>query len=413
MKKHEVLLQAEEKDVCDVLVIGGGVAGVAAAVSAARCGKKTILLEQSGMLGGSSTAGGVHIFMSVGNVTGFYEEICRRLLPKKYQEANPKHFAPQFNAIQMRYLLTQMVKEAGVTTYYHTKYVAPIQENGKISGIIAATREGIKAFSGMVVIDCSADARVAIDCGVGYTTGRESDSLTQPVTLMFQMQDTGKPVPRHLPEDCPYYEQISDLPQGRLLHWEQLGTGTLLVNMTRLKGNGGKIDDINYFESEALKQVLSVTDYLQRNGYETYILSSVASYTGVRESNQIKGVYTLSDDDVLHAHKFDDVISQSNYEIDIHSPTGGKTCDERKIETYDIPYRTLVTNELENLLVAGRCLSATHLAMSSVRTMPTCFNLGQAAGLAAVIACDTSCDVKDISIDKLHQLQEEQGVVFE
>ncbi|WP_373233489.1 FAD-dependent oxidoreductase, partial [Cohnella sp.] len=208
------------------------------------------------------------------------------------------------------------------------------------------------------------------------------------------------------------YESIEDLPQGRHLYWGGMGNGTLLVNMTRVKGNGAKIKDINYAEKEALRQVFSVANYLQRTNHPNHILSHVPGQVGVRETNQIVGRYTLTEDDLTSGRRFEDVVAQTNYEIDIHNPTGGASTDERKLDGYDIPYRSLLPERVDGLIVAGRSISATHVAMSSMRVQATCYALGQAAGVAAALAIESDRPVADISIPELHQRLAEQGVVF-
>lgn len=396
----------------DVVVIGGGPAGTAAAISAARRGKQVILLEKSAQLGGMGTLGNVSIFMPIGNVTGIYRELIAEVLADYLPEQHDTSIAPQYSPFILRHYLNEKMKKEGVRVMYHTEFVGAVREGGRLKAVIASTRQGLVAFEGRQFIDCTGDARVAIDAGVPYTSGRDEDGLTQPMTLMFMMQNTGKPVTPILPEGCYYYERKEDLPQGRHLFWERNQQGTLLVNMTRVKGNGAKIEDVNYAEMESLRQVFSIVNYLQRNGFETYVLSHVANQIGVRETNQIRGLYTLTEQDVVGGRRFDDVVAQTNYEIDIHSPDGKKTTDERHVSGYDIPYRCMVSAELDNLLVAGRSISATHVAMSSMRVQPTCYALGQAAGIAATLAMDESCDVRSIPMQALHDGLQEMNVVF-
>ncbi|MFK7693935.1 FAD-dependent oxidoreductase [Paenibacillus sp. HJGM_3] len=396
----------------DVVVIGGGPAGTAAAISAARRGKQVILLEKSAQLGGMGTLGNVSIFMPIGNVTGIYRELIAEVLADYLPEQHDTSIAPQYSPFILRHYLNEKMKKEGVRVMYHTEFVGAVREGGRIKAVIASTRQGLVAFEGRQFIDCTGDARVAIDAGVPYTSGRDEDGLTQPMTLMFMMQNTGKPVTPILPEGCYYYERKEDLPQGRHLFWERNQQGTLLVNMTRVKGNGAKIEDVNYAEMESLRQVFSIVNYLQRNGFETYVLSHVANQIGVRETNQIRGLYTLTEQDVVGGRRFEDVVAQTNYEIDIHSPDGKKTTDERHVSGYDIPYRCMVSAELDNLLVAGRSISATHVAMSSMRVQPTCYALGQAAGIAATLAMDEACDVRSIPMQALHDGLQEMNVVF-
>ncbi|WP_372630233.1 FAD-dependent oxidoreductase, partial [Cohnella sp.] len=228
-------------DNADVIVVGGGPAGTAAAICAARCGRKTILLEHSGQLGGMGTLGNVSVFMGVGNVTGIYREIIAEFLPAALPDSHHESIWPQYSPFELRHYLNQKLEKEGVEVYYHTSFVAAIMRDNRVAGVIANTREGLWAFEGRVVIDCTGDARVASDAGVPTRSGRDEDGLTQPMTLMFMMQDTGKPVRQYLPEDGYRYESIEDLPQGRHLYWGGMGNGTLLVNMTRVKGNGAKI----------------------------------------------------------------------------------------------------------------------------------------------------------------------------
>lgn len=414
MSNREIAIQRSVPvhDSADVVVVGGGPAGTAAAISAARCGRKTILLEHSGQLGGMGTLGNVSIFMGVGNVTGIYREIIAEFLPAALPDSHHESIWPQYSPFELRRYLNGKLEKEGVTVYYHTSLTSAVVQERRVTAVIANTREGLRAFEGAVFIDCTGDARLAVEAGVPIRSGREEDGLTQPMTLMFMMQDTGKPVRQYLPEDCYRYESVSDLPQGRHLYWSRMGDGTLLVNMTRVKGNGAKIEDINYAEKEALRQVFSVANYLQRNGHETYILSHVPGQVGVRKTNQIEGRYTLTEDDLTSGSRFADVVAQTDYEIDIHSPTGGASTDERKVDGYDIPYRCMLPADIEGLIVAGRSISATHVAMSSMRVQATCYSLGQSAGVAAALSIETNERVADISIPELHRRLAAQGVVF-
>jgi hypothetical protein len=411
-KQYSLNLNIPLYDSAEVVIVGGGPSGIAAAISAARCCKSVILIEKTGQLGGMSTLANVSIFMAVGNITGIYREIMSELMPESLVNADPNKYYPQFNSFLFRYYFSEKLEKEKVKVILHADFVSAVKNNNKVEGVVINTREGLKVIEGNVVIDCTGDGRVAIDAGASYTSGRKEDGLTQPMTLMFQMQNTGKPVKQILPEGCYYYVKKGDLPQGRHLYWEDNQDGTLLVNMTRVKGNGASIEDSNYVEREALKQVFSVANYLQRNGFENYVLSHIGAQTGARETNQIIGLYVLNEEDLYNGCRFEDVVAQTNYEIDIHSPDGKKSCDERKIDSYDIPYRCLVPKGIEGLLVSGKAISATHVAMSSLRVQPTCYALGQAAGIAAAISLDDKCSLSQIDISKLHKLMYNQGVEF-
>ncbi|MBD2871373.1 FAD-dependent oxidoreductase [Paenibacillus arenilitoris] len=395
----------------DIVVVGGGPAGTAAAIGAARRGKKVVLLEKSAQLGGMGTLANVSVFMPVGNVTGIYREIIKEMLAEYLPAGHDESIAPQYSPFLLRQYLNDKMKKEGVDVFFHCEFVGTVREGSRIRAVIVSTREGLRAFEAERVIDCTGDARVAIDAGVPYRTGREEDGLTQPMTLMFTMQDTGKPVKPILPEGCYYYENVSDLPQGRRLYWERNGDGALLVNMSRVKANGADMEQVNYAETEALKQVFSIANYLQRTGFGTYAIAHIAPQTGVRETNQIEGRYTLSEADVVGGARFPDAVAQTNYEIDIHSPDAQKTTDERKVDGYDIPYGCMVpAASIDNLLVAGRAISATHVAMSSMRVQATCYALGQAAGIAAAVSIEDGVPVGGVAIGKVHEELKKQDV---
>jgi hypothetical protein len=401
----------------EVVVAGGGPAGVAAAVAARRAGRRVVLLERSAQLGGMATSGGVAIWMPVGNLTGLYKEFVRELGLKDNRGReweSTRKFAPLFNPFLVRQYFNWKLEREGVTVFFHADCAGAIPKRGRLTAVVAGTREGLRAFDGRVFVDATGDARLAREAGVRCHSGRDRDGLTQPMTLMFQMQKTDRPATPRLPEGCPRYEKVEDLPQGRLLFWEDAQTKTLLVNMTRVRGHGAKLDEISAAEREGLRQVFGVCDFLQRTSYPDYVLSHVAAQIGVRETHQIQGLYTLTEEDLLAGRRFPDVVAQSDYSIDVHNPDGKSGTEIRQLKTYDIPYRCLVPKRGPgNLIVAGRALSATHHAMSSARVMPTCFALGQAAGLAASMAVEKKLDFQDVPAAELSARLKAQGVEFQ
>ena len=426
----------------DIVVIGGGPSGVAAAIAARRGGKSVTLLEKSSHLGGMGTLANVSVWMDVGNCTGIYREIAAELMPAwqvelrsefealrvaeqggLYREMAGSNAAgwenaeagglPPFSPFLLRHYLNQKLRKEGVDLLLHCDYLAPVIDGGRVKSIVCATREGPRAVAGDMFIDCSGDARLAVDAGAEYTLGRREDSLTQPMTLMFQMQRTDGPVKRFLPEGAPYYENSEELPQGRRLHFEVTDTGTLLVNMTRYRGNGALVRGSTEAEIETLAQGFGVADYLQRNGFENYILSHVAPQAGVRQTYNIVGEYRLTEEDILSGRRFDDVIAQSSYPVDIHDPTGKKGCEIRETPLYDIPFRCLIPKDSRNVLVAGRCISATHESMSSLRTQANCYAFGQAAGIGAALSLDQGVVPQRLDHHALQAELARQGVHFQ
>jgi hypothetical protein len=400
----------------DVLVVGGGPAGIGAAIAARRCGRSVVLLERTAQLGGMGTLANVSIWMPVGNITGLYREIVTALGledNKSRDFAATKKYAPLFDPFRYRHYLNEKLAGEGVDVLFHVDCAGVVQTDGQLQAVVANTLEGLRAFTGQVVIDATGDARVAREAGVPCRIGREADGLTQPMTLMFQMQDTGKPVTIVTPGGAYHYPDVAALPQARLLYWENKATGTLLVNMTRVRGNGVGLRERSAAEREGLRQLYGVVELLQRTSHPNHILSHVGAQIGVRETYQIDGLYTLTEDDLTQARKFDDVVAQTNYGIDVHNPAGKGGCQQQELRTYDIPYRTLLPRiGPVNLMVAGRSLSATHVAMSSVRVQPTCIALGQAAGCAASVAIEKKQPLRDVAVPAIHQLLKQQGVEF-
>jgi hypothetical protein len=187
----------------------------------------------------------------------------------------------------------------------------------------------------------------------------------------------------------------------------------LLVNMTRVRGNGADARQRSAAEREGLRQALGVAEFLQRTTHPNYVLSHVGAQIGVRETYQIEGLYTLTEEDLLQSRQFDDVVAQTNYGIDVHNPSGKGGTNLRELRSYDIPYRTLLPRVGPgNLIVAGRSLSATHVAMSSVRVQPTCMALGQAAACAGALAIAQNLPLRQVPIPALHAKLREQGVTF-
>ena len=399
-----------------VVVVGGGPAGIAAAIAARRANKSVLLLERSAQLGGMGTVANVSIWMPVGNCTGLYQEIVQDLNLHDSYNRNSKstvRFVPQFNPILYRHYLNEKLAAEGVAVLFHVDAAGVCTAADRLQAVVGNTLEGLRAFTGQMVVDATGDARVAREAGVPCRLGRPADGLTQPMTLMFQMQDTGRPVEPVLPAGAYLYKTVTDLPQGRLLYWEDKQTGTLLVNMTRVRGNGTSVRDRTAAEREGLRQALGVAHFLQRTSHPQHILSHVAAQIGVRETYQIEGLYTLTEEDLAQARRFDDVVAQTSYAIDVHNPAGTGGCQIQELRSYDIPYRCLIPRlGPSNLIVAGRSLSATHVAMSSARVQPTCMALGQAAGCAAALAIENGWSFASVPVAPLHKLLAQQGVQF-
>jgi hypothetical protein len=434
----------------DVLVVGGGPAGIAAALASARNGARTLLVEKNGYLGGNLTAGLVGPCMTSYSldgqqqlIKGVFEELVLRmeaiggaLHPSKipagseycgFIEFGHDKVTP-FDPEAVKLCATEMLLEAGVELQFHTFMVDTIVEDGAVTGVIAASKSGLQAFRAAVTIDCSADADVAIRAGAAFEQGRAEDGLTQPMTMFFRVanvdDDVVKAYVASHPDDYRPFASIvaeardaGEFPIQRkgIGLYKTLEPGVWRINTTRLHHlDGTDVNDLTTAEIEGRRQVASLMAFFRKwlPGFENAILLDTAATVGVRETRRIVGEYVLTAQDLADGREFDDVIALCGYPVDIHSPTGdggGTDGTWKTANIYQIPYRTLVPASLDGVLVAGRCISATHEAMGATRVMPPAFAMGEAAGTAAAIAVEHRVPVRDVPIPNLQQMLVRRG----
>jgi len=399
-----------------VLVAGGGPAGLAAAVAVARRGLETLLIERYGFLGGMATAGLVNPFMMWDPnqgplVGGIFQETLDRLSAKGGFSCERQRNA--FDPEAFKSVADEMCLEAGVQVRLHTLFTQAEVEGGRIASITAESKSGRDTCSAAVYIDCTGDADLAHRAGVPCDIGRQEDGLTQPMTLNFRM--AGVDVDR-MPAraeinrlyDAAKVEGRVSCPRENVLLFHAIQPDVVHFNTTRVVGKSG-VDarDLTAAEIEARRQTQDLVRFLIADvaGFERSYLQQTAAQIGIRESRRIRGEYALTAEDVLSARKFPDGIARSCYPIDIHSPSGSGT-DIRQVpegDHYEIPYRCLVPVGVDNLLVAGRCVSATHEAQASLRVMPQCFAMGEAAGIAAAIAIQRSIPPREVNGEELRK----------
>ena len=444
----------------DVVVCGGGTAGSCAAIAAARGGAQTLIIEQFGCLGGSQTGALVVPYMSyhAGEqqlITGMHQEIIDRLA------AYPGGCNSRaFNYELLKYVLEDMALEAGVELLYHTfvaeaslegpnagSPIAGIRPQGRIAAdgaairplqsIVAYNKSGRQEFAARQFIDCTADADVAFRAGVPCESGRPEDGLNQSASLRFvvgnvdlealaaKLAELGRPSdPPELQMGfskgftvAPQIEEIVDRAAAEGVFTPEEGgyvqffsipgrPGEIAFNCPRITFvNGAKAEDLTKVQIQGRKIIPKIMEFCRRYlaGFEDAYLLLTAPLPGIRESRRIVGEYVLTAEDCLYPTRFPDRIAKSSYPVDVHNPSGvGVTLKKLPPgEYHDIPYRCLVPLAVDDLLVAGRCISATFEAQAAIRIEPTCRAMGEAAGTAAALCLQRGCTPRALPAEVL------------
>ncbi len=437
-------------DQAEVLVVGGGPAGIAAAVASARQGARTLLIERYGFLGGTATAALVGPFMTSYDIEGqdpiiegIYKEIVDRMVDLGqaidpagvkgftayggYHRYGHEHVTP-FDPEALKFVAQEMALEAGVALRFHTAFLDSLVEEGTIEGIICASKSGLEAFLAEVVIDTTGDGDVAARAGAPYSKGRPADGRLQPVSLFFRVGNVDDAavqayIDAH-PDDPGFVRLLEQAREregfthtkGHLTLFRTPRPGEWWCNVSRVHGvDGTEPAQLTRAEIEGRRQVLYLVDFMQGYvpGFDRCYLLDTGAQVGVRETRRIMGEYVLTADDVFAARRFPDAIARVSFPIDIHDVSGGGGFFEgpRKGPYYTIPYRCLVPLQVENLLVAGRPISATHEAHGSLRVMPPCFATGQAAGTAAALALETDLPPRRVDVTLLRASLQQQGAL--
>ncbi len=395
----------------NLIVVGGGIAGVAAAVAAARKDMRVLLIEQSGCLGGAMSNSLVYPFMTYAMYTGE-----RRLLNDGiFTEMRQRKDAYNDTSWESyKFVFDDMVTEAGVDVLFHATVFRAQTEGRCLKYLEVVTKSGVMQFSADFFVDASGDGDLLYMVGCDYQLGRETDGFCQPMTTCFRVSNVDllqfnrdKAMLQEKYKEMREAGQISN-PRENILVFQGLGEGILHFNTTRIiKHNPVDAFEISRAEIIARKQVCEMMSFLKAHStaFEKSTIISVAHHIGVRESRKLKGVHILTAEELKNCTAFEDTIALGNYEIDIHNPTGTGTelYYFKDDEYYRIPYRALLPKEYDNLLVAGRCLSATHEAHSAVRIMPICACTGEAAGVACALAYKTHTTVQTVDIRLLQR----------
>jgi len=409
----------------EVIVCGGGPAGLCAAVAAAQEGADTLLIERYGFLGGMATAGLINPFMPYYTggeqiIEGLFQQIIDRLdAAGGWSHRQDEWARDAFDPEIMKLVAQDMVEEAGVELRLHTMVVDASSDNGHVRQALLGSKSGLEAAEATIFIDTTGDGDLAARAGVPYEQGRPEDGLSQPMTLMFRMTGVDEERMPSREEINRLYDQAKavgeiDNPRENVLWFYTTRHGDIHFNTTRVVHHDGtSAADLTAAEMEARRQVQQMVNFLTEKvpGFADAYLSTTGTQIGVRESRRILGEYTLTAEDVLGASKFADGIARGCYDIDIHNPSGTGTVIKSLPagESYDIPYRCLCPRGFDNLLVAGRPISATHQAHSSLRVMPIAAAVGEAAGTAAAMCIAQEQSVTAVDVAKLRERLRRRG----
>jgi hypothetical protein len=414
----------------DVVVVGGGSAGAAAAVAAARSGASCLLVESQGFLGGTGAAvlDTFYGFYAPGPdahrvVGGIGWEVCRALTamgeaferPNTYGAGTGVTYEPE----ALKLVWDQLTGEAGVAVLLPARAVTVVLDTGSVCGVVVETVDGPYLVRAAVSIDATGDAELAWRAGAALERPRAKRPL-QPMTATFRLlgADLAATPTKRLHALMAEAEGYDLARREGSVH-RTVHDGIAHTNLTRVTG----LDPTDPWqrsraEAEGRRQVREYLRFLKEQvpGYAEAVLLATSTWLGVRESRRLVGRYVLTGEDVLHARDFPDAIARCGAPIEDHD--GGTSTvwryvgGDRTGATYGVPYRCLLPQNLRGLLVAGRCLSATHDAHASVRSMAQCMASGHAAGAAAALATSRAVDPADVDITELRGLLKDQEVLL-
>ena len=427
-RKTEVVAEAE------ILIIGGGPAGIAAATAAARCGARAILLEKYGCLGGMGTAAMVTNFCGLhASINGSVQQIVRGVAddilerldnldglrephPVKAKGGGHDVAAQAYDTSAYKMATDDLLLSAGVDIRFHTFAVDVLMDGAQIDAVLVETKSGRKAIKAEVFIDCSGDGDLAYWSGAECVKGDDNGFMAYPTTMFRvanvdddKVHNEGKPNLSALIEAA---AKDYNLPRKTGVLGSQPHAGEWRVNLTQISRDGDPIDgsdwnDLGFAETEGRRQSQEYFRFLKDcvPGFENSYLLETAPQVGIRETRRIIGEHVLSEDDILSCRDFEDSIGCNGWPLEQHLKGSAKWTFLGGRGYHQIPFGTTLPKGVENLLVAGRCASTTPEGQASLRVSGPCFAMGQAVGTAAELARRSGVTPKEIDIKALqHRL---------
>lgn len=420
----------------DVIVCGGGPAGISAAVAAARAGAKTRLFELQGSLGGIWTAGLLSIVLDAQGKEGFQKELINRLEAESgsttryfYLAGSGKTSDFFYDPEWMKYVLEKICVEAGVIIHYHTRVVGAFSEKLRLKGVLTESKSGRQAWPGNIFIDASGDGDLSALAGCQFDIGHPQTGRTQPMSLIAIL--TGLDINEVKPFINGHPDYVlpghHDQDSKRALTDELTRAGTSpsysLPVLFHLHGNlfsfcanhaymfsGMKAEDVTQATLQARQEMFQQVTALRKLGgpWRNVQIAATSSHIGIREGRRIHGHYTITVDDLVEGRRHTDKICQVNFPVDVHAtdPSKGKAYGEEGIRSkpYDIPLRSLIARDIDGLMMAGRCISGDFLAHASYRVTGNAIQMGWAAGVTAALAAQKNSLPQEMPFEEIQAI---------
>jgi len=447
---------------CDIVVIGGGPAGIAAAWAAAKTGSNVLLIERYGFTGGMATAGlvggilGHYYSEKQPAVAGFLKYLVDKMAEfdgcEKWKTAYKKG-SISFDSEVLKYAAETLLLQQKVKILYHSYAISSKVKEGKIEEIEIVNKSGIQKIRGDVFVDTTGDTDIAYFSGFEYTKGRPQDGKTEAMGSMFKISgiDEDKITEEVIEKAREKLTELREKGELKIYNTGLGGKGSTIqkgersFNIMRFPGDATNVEDLTKGEIELRKQTFKYLDFLKKNvdGFENAYISYLPANIGIRETRQIKGLYTLTEEDIISGKKTEDSIARCTYWIDIHCPLGRtkdnvhlcvRECPTKKYcimldkykdylpsrnklhppenDWFSIPARSLIPEKAKNLVVGGRCISADHKAMGAIRVMATCMATGQAAGIIASLSSKNKIPVKEVLVKGVQKVIKEQEGLY-
>lgn len=410
----------------DVLVCGGGPAGVGAAVRASRMGADVTIIESLDCLGGIATAGMMSHWTGYSSskiLSEIFERSRKKCQVLGWDEKNECNDIV-INQEVLKIVLDEMAYEANVKTLFYVMACEAVMDGGRIVGVVVQNKNGRGIIKAKTVIDATGDGDIAASAGVPYFKGRETDGKMQPCTIMFKVGGVDysravfpgsfeTKVNTDKGELQALAQEILPFPAGHVLLYKQTTPGTVCCNMTNcIDVDGTDAQSMTRGIQVCRSQLEPIIKFLREYvpGYENCWLMSTAHLLGIRETRHFNGIQSLSADDILEAKVYENwVVRQAFFNFDVHNMSGssidetGVQKEWKQPEVYTIPYGCLLPENVEGLLLSGRNISGSHLAHSNFRVMPIAMAVGEAAGAAAVLSLKSGQLLRDVNVSDIQK----------